>query len=104
MEHLNKIAKEAAQSVGANKSKNTMERIGKAIGTLSPVLDQFDFVNKVQGTSELNRVPDDEAGIKVTANELLNARCFQEHAGRMHKKVPKPRDILKIKTQQQLIQ
>ncbi len=58
MEHLNNIAKEAAQSVGANKSKITMERIGKAIGTLSPVLDQFDSVNKVQGTSKLNRVPE----------------------------------------------
>ena len=47
MEHLNPIAKDAKRFQGANKTAHAIERVGKSIGTFSPVLDQFDIVNSV---------------------------------------------------------
>ena len=38
MEHLNKIAKEAINYLGTNKSEKAIQSVGKTIGTLSPVL------------------------------------------------------------------
>ena len=43
MEHLNRLAKEAIKELESNKTEHTITRIGKAIGTLAPVLDAFDF-------------------------------------------------------------
>ncbi len=50
MEHLNKMAKEAINFLGANKSEKAIQRVGKAIGTL-PVLNNFDMVNNVSTMS-----------------------------------------------------
>ena len=47
MEHLNKIAKGAIRFMGSCKSRKGIQRIGRAIGTLSPVLENFDLVNNV---------------------------------------------------------
>ena len=42
MEHLNKIAKGAIRLSGSNKHENTITRIGRVIGTLSPALENAD--------------------------------------------------------------
>ena len=47
MEHLNRLANDAIQNLGANKSEEAIKRVGRSIGTLSPVLDQFDTENSV---------------------------------------------------------
>ena len=47
MEHLNRLAKEAIKNLGANKIKKGSIRIGKAIGTIGPVLQQFDHQSAV---------------------------------------------------------
>ncbi len=48
-EHLNRVCKYAVRGLHANKT--AIDRVGKALGTLSPVLDQFDDQNKVKKTS-----------------------------------------------------
>ena len=44
---INKIAKDALNSLGSNKSQKSIQWIGRAIGTLSPVMDNFDAINNV---------------------------------------------------------
>ena len=39
---LNRLVKEAIRNLGANKTENAITRIGRAIGTIAPVLQQFD--------------------------------------------------------------
>ena len=55
MEHLNKVAKGAIGQLGSNKSTKAIERIGRAMGTLSPVLENFDCINNVVHTSSRQR-------------------------------------------------
>ena len=42
MEHLNRILKTSIQNLGANKTPNAIINLGKALGTLEPVLANFD--------------------------------------------------------------
>ena len=57
MEHLNKIVKEAIRFQGANKTTKAIVRIGRTIGTLSPVIDQFDTLNEVTSTFSIHSNP-----------------------------------------------
>ena len=43
MEHLNRLCKEAIKVLGPNKTFDAaITRVGKALGTISPALDNFD--------------------------------------------------------------
>ncbi len=44
-EHLNRVVKEAIHGLGANKTETAVTQVGRALGTLSPVLAQFDKEN-----------------------------------------------------------
>ena len=56
MEHLNKIAKDVL-NIGSNKSQKSIQRIDRAIGTLSPVMDNFDAINNVTRDSSNQKKP-----------------------------------------------
>ena len=47
MEHLNAIAKGCVKALGANKTEAAIQRATKALGTIVPVLNQFDTENSV---------------------------------------------------------
>ena len=40
-EHLNRVCKDAVRGLGTNQTEKSIGRVGKALGTLSPVLDQY---------------------------------------------------------------
>ena len=46
-EHLNRLCKEAVKSLHSNKTKEGIVRVGKALGTLLPILRKFDSDNCV---------------------------------------------------------
>ena len=51
MEHLNRVAKIAIDGLGANKSQKAIKRIGKAIGTVSLSIENFDAISNVPAVS-----------------------------------------------------
>ena len=51
MDHLNRLVKTAINGLGANKSKKSIIRVGKMIGTLSATVDLFDKENSVPSVS-----------------------------------------------------
>ena len=53
-EHLNQVRKYAIQGVGINKSEKAITRIGKPLGTLFPVLSQFDEQNHCDSGSDID--------------------------------------------------
>lgn len=55
MEHLNKLAKCGIRFNGSNVTQNAVLRIGRAIGTLYPILEQFDETNKVRQVSIIHK-------------------------------------------------
>ena len=68
--------------------------MGKAIGTLSPVLNNFDSVNKVASTSSRQNKPNARKDILIVVEEIIKAKCFGKEEGRKHRKFPKPKDAL----------
>ena len=42
MEHLNKLAKDAIKGLKANKTEKAIVRVERALGTIFPVLQNFD--------------------------------------------------------------
>ena len=104
MEHLNKIAKSAIHFLGSNKSEKAITRVGRAIGTLSPVLDNFDEVNQVTISCSGQRKPKAQKDIEVIVNELVKAECFvMQEKARKHARFPHPRNVLHAKNRGQLV-
>ena len=47
MEHLNRFLKSEISSLGSNKTENSIQRLGKAIGTLAPIIENIDNINGI---------------------------------------------------------
>ena len=79
MEHLNKIAKNALRFLASNRSEKAITRAGHAIGTLAPLLDNFDEVNQVSKCGSAPKKPKALKDIEVVINELIKAESFVKH-------------------------
>ena len=105
MEHLNKIAKGCIGFLGCNKSQAAIQRIGCAIGTLSPILENFDSSNKVGSTSGKRKKPGAYKDVKLVVEELVKAKSFaMQRKERRHKHFPHPKDLLHAKERSELIE
>ena len=95
MEHLNKIAKDALNSLGSNKSQKSIQRIGRAIGTLSPVMDNFDAINNVSSKQKKLKAKKD---IQIVIKELVTAKSFVVvNKGRKHRMFPNQKIYFNLK-------
>ncbi len=99
-EHLNRVCKEAIRGLGVKQTEKAITRIGKALGTVSPVLDQFDKDNKVPNCSGIRTVPSSEKDIQLIIHQLQRSGV----PGRKHSTFPKPRDVLHAKDHSELLQ
>ena len=79
-EHLNRVCKDAMHGLGANQTEKAMVRVGKALGTLSPVLDQFDKENDVHECSVSRSVPSSEKDRDMLISELQKSHVFSNLA------------------------
>ena len=80
MEHLNCICKEAIRGLGVNKTDRAISRVAKSLGTLSPVLDQYDLVNNVPDTSSIHKAPISDKDRDMIIKELIQSDIFTEYA------------------------
>ena len=53
MEHMNQICKEAISGLGINKTDKATVHVGKCIGRVCPVLDQYDSENSVPESTNI---------------------------------------------------
>lgn len=103
MEHLNQIAKGAIRNLGPNKTVKAVSRVGRSIGTLSPVLDQFDSENSVNVSSSKYRRPQATKDIATVVEELVTSQAFCIQEGRKHRHYAKGKDLLKSIPQKELV-
>ena len=103
MEHLNRIAKEAIRFQGSNRTEKAIDRVGRSIGTLFTVLDNFDTHNQVPITSSRQAKPDAQKDIKVVADELVKCRSFEVEKGRKHSRFPNPKNVLNDKDREEVL-
>ena len=70
MEHLNAIAKGCIKGLGANKTEVAIQRSARALGTIVPVLDQFDAQNNVPSISGVHKRASTEKDQALIISEL----------------------------------
>ncbi len=70
MEHLNHIAKGAIHNLKSNKTIRSISRVGRAIGTLSPLMEMFDEENSVPSIYSKYRKPSAENDVCTTVEQL----------------------------------
>ena len=97
MEHLNRVAKEAIKRLSANKTHKTVCSVGKALGTISPVLDNFDKECSVADVSGLHTKPTIEKYVIIVVQLLQQSEVFRQKTDRKHEAFPRVHTILHIK-------
>lgn len=102
MEHLNRNCKTPIRGLGANKTPESMSRIANALGTVVPVLDNFDDNNKVPKTSGNHNPQNAAKDLKMLMSVLKDASVFCDRGVRFHPSCPNPRNILHAISQTEL--
>lgn len=94
MEHLNRLAKDAIKNLGSNKTVGAVARVGRCIGTLSHVLDQFDREISLNFGSSRYKKPRATKDIAIAMEEVVSSQAFCIQEGRRHQHFPKGKDLL----------
>lgn len=94
MEHLNRIAKNAIKGLGANKTEKAIVRVGRALRTVAPVLQNYDEDNNVPSLSGVHKVAEAKKDIAIVTGVLQASNVFEEIPGRRHKSFQQTRDVL----------
>ena len=103
MEHLNAIAKGAIKNLGSGKTEKAIVRAGRAIGTLSTILSQFDEDNKISRMSGVHRIEKYKKDVEIIVKELQRAHVFsRQTSSRKHHSFPNPKDILHSKSKDEI--
>ena len=97
MEHLNRVCKEAIRGLGVNKTDKAIVRVGKSLGTLCPVLDQFDKDNHVPDHSTVHSSPAALKDRDTLISQLQNSNIFSTiNPNRLHPTFPRPRNVMQL--------
>ena len=84
MEHLNRACKDAICGLGANKTPKAIQRIGKCIGILKAVTDNFDEQTEVSKNKAYHTVASDDKDRELILKELQLHSVFSPSPGRSH--------------------
>ena len=103
MEHLNRLAKDAIRNLKSNKTPRSISRIGRAIGTLAPLLDNFDEENSVHLSSSKYRKPSASKDICIVVEHLIKDEVFSITPGRKLKHFKKPKDLFSTVSNKDLL-
>ena len=93
-EHLNRLCKIAIKGLGPNKTKECITRISKALGTIHPVLDNFDTSSGVATCSGAHRIASSKRDLTMIVSDLQNNGVFLKIQGRCHATFSNPKDPL----------
>jgi L1 cell adhesion molecule like protein len=84
MEHINRECKQAMGVLGSNINDSSVARIGKSIGELMKISQQFDKVNDLKEESGRHRRRTVEGDMKKLLTELNAMKVFDHIPGRKH--------------------
>ena len=103
LEHLNRLCKQAVNDRGSNQSKEVIMFVGKVLGVLKPVLEQFDLQNNIITPSGAHKRPNSSKDRDKLIHHLKTVTPFSQQSARKHNTFPKPKDLLHSKTTNELI-
>ena len=73
-EHLNRLCKESVRGLRANKTEKAIIHVGKILGTLAPLLDNYDIDNNVGVVSGAHRTSSIEKDRDLIVQHLHSAK------------------------------
>lgn len=97
LEHLNRLCKGAVNDKGSNKGEKAFTFVGKILGVLQPVLDQYDTQNHVNSSSGHHKRPNADKNRDILINHLRTLSVFSQQGQRKYPSFPKPKSLLCIK-------
>lgn len=100
-EHLNWLCKTAVSGLMANKTPECISRVAKAIGTISPVLENFDVNNRVGTHSTVHKEAKCEKDMKRLVSELIGV--FTNCPERYHHSFRNPRIPLHAHSRKEIL-
>jgi len=88
MEHLNRVCKDAISSLGANVSERGFERVGKCVGKLEKITQNFDRLHGVARQSDKHAHRSDVNDLKKMLKQLEVSKVCSTNCGRQHSHFP----------------
>ena len=84
MEHLNRTCKDAICGLDANKTPKAITRIGKCIGVLTSVTENFDEQSEITKNKAAHTMSSEKKDRDLVTKELLSHAVFTPVPGRTH--------------------
>lgn len=94
MEHLNRVCKNAVYGLQANKTPDAIVRIGKSLGPLMDILQEFDDLVDVKAPSGAHHRPGIIKERDMIIKVLQEAAVFRQLGSRKHESFPKVKVLL----------
>ena len=89
LEHLNREAKNQIAGLGSNITDESVKRVGKALGQLIPILQQYDAMSGIKVPSSRHSKRTCEKDMDILLNQLhKTSQVFGVVPGRAHKTFP----------------
>lgn len=103
LEHMNRLCKEAVRGLQANKTSTSIVRVGKSLGTLKEVMEQFDEDNGIPLPSGAHSAPSMKKDRDLILQELLNSAVFSPGTARNHASFPRVKMWMKSSSNEALL-
>lgn len=84
LEHLNRICKDSIAHLGANKSKECIQRVGKCVGVISKLSENFDNEMGISKLSGKHSVASAKKDLDTVVKELVGKTVLTQTRGRKH--------------------
>ena len=94
MEHLNRTLKSGIGALGSNKTEGAIVRLSKAIGTISPVLENFDDNNGIHHHHTRHKQASMKKDIHKVVADINKAKIFSTITGRKYSTFPNPKSLI----------
>lgn len=83
-EHLNRVCKDSISHLGANKTKESINRVGKCVGMISKVTENLDKQLCIAKTSGKHTVSSSKKDMDMIVKELVESEILTSKHGRKH--------------------
>ena len=101
-EHLNRACKNAIGGLGSNTSVQRIELVSKSIGTIAPVIDNYDNENTVTPSSGRHAKASSYKDVNLLVNQLQESNIFTTQKTRKHLSFPRTKSLLHKKSKEEV--
>lgn len=83
-EHLNRLCQTAVEGLGANKGEKAIIRVGKTVGVLDDLLQNFDVDSNVASISDTHTARSMNKDLNIVVKELQEILSFKTTSDKVH--------------------